>query len=309
MVNRSPAHRTGLPQRRVRPRRAHAFLAAGTVLVLAGCGAGSASDTSDTAANTTTADLFAPVGHVHGVGVDPAGGSVVVAGHYGLFALAPDGTLVPRQDPPETAGPDLMGFTVAGPRTFLASGHPAPDDAGTPNPVGLVRSTDAGTTWEPVSLQGQVDFHSLDAAGTSVVGLDATRGLLMVSSDGGRTWQERAALDALDIAVDPSDGTRVLATTENGVAASQDGGSTFRSVTGSPLLAFVSWAGDGAVYGIGPDGTVHASTDRGATWQRRAGTESPPQAITAEPGGRLTIVTNDGIHRSTDGGATLARIA
>lgn len=201
-----------------------------------------------------------------------------------------------------------MGFTVAGPGTFLASGHPAPDDTRTPNPVGLVRSVDGGATWEPVSLQGRVDFHALAAAGTTVVGLDATRGVLMTSADRGRTWQDRAELDALDVTVDPSDGSRVLATTENGVAASRDGGTSFDPVAGGPLLAFLSWAAADTVYGIGPDGTVHVSSDRGATWRQGAGTASPPQAVTAEPGGQLTVVTDDGVHRSGDGGATLQRI-
>ncbi|MFP5070855.1 F510_1955 family glycosylhydrolase [Pseudonocardia nantongensis] len=308
MLDRRPARRTNPKPRRSRSRPAYALLTAGIAVLLAGCGGPAQPATSPTAADTT-AGLFGPVGHVHGVGVDPADGSTVIAGHHGLFGLTPEGTLAPRQGSPQTGGPDLMGFTVAGPRTFLASGHPAPQDTSTPNPVGLVRSTDGGATWEPVSLHGEVDFHALDADGTSVVGLDATRGLLMTSSDSGRTWQERAPLSALDVALASGDGARILATTEDGVMASGDGGATFTSVAGSPLLAYLAWAGDGTVYGIGPDGTLHASTDRGATWQRRGGTASPPQAISAEPGGRLTVVTDDGVEHSTDGGATLQRLA
>ncbi|MEV1295926.1 F510_1955 family glycosylhydrolase [Pseudonocardia sp. NPDC049635] len=253
-------------------------------------------------------DLFEQVGHVHEVGIDPADGAILIAGHHGLFGLTPEGTLAPRQDSPPTGGPDLMGFTVAGPVTYLASGHPAPQDTSTPNPLGLVRSTNGGATWEPISLHGLVDFHALDVDGTVVIGLDATRGLLMTSDDSGRTWQERAPLEALDIALAPG-GAGILATTENGLMASSDGGTTLTTVTGSPPLAYLAWADDGTVYGIGPDGALHASTDRGATWQRRGGTASPPQAITAEPGGQLTVVTEHGVERSTDGGVTLRRLA
>lgn len=305
-----------LPARPAKPRpsgvgsrRARTLLVAATVLLVAGCGGAVPPEAPGGASGTGSSGLFDPVGHVHGAGVDPADGSVVIAGHYGLFSLTPDGRLAPRHGRAGAPGPDLMGFTVAGPGTFLASGHPAPDDARTPNPVGLVRSVDGGATWEPVSLQGRVDFHALAAAGTTVVGLDATRGVLMTSADGGRTWQDRAGLDALDVAVDPSDGSRVLATTEDGVAASRDGGTSFDPVAGGPLLAFLSWAADGTVYGVGPDGTVHVSTDRGATWQRGGATAGSPQAVTAQPGGRLTVVTEDGVHRSTDGGRTLQRIA
>lgn len=308
MIDRRPARRTKPNPRRTRSRPAYALLTAGITVLLAGCGGPAQPATSPTAADTT-ADLFEQVGHVHGVGVDPADGSIVIAGHHGLFGLTPEGTLAPRQDSPQTGGPDLMGFTVAGPAAYLASGHPAPQDTSTPNPLGLVRSTDGGATWEPVSLHGQVDFHALDVDGTAVVGLDATRGLLMTSSDSGRTWQERAPLAALDVALTPGDNAGILATTEDGVMASRDGGATFTTVAGSPLLAYLAWADDGTVYGIGPDGTLHASTDRGTTWQRRGGTASPPQAITAEPGGRLTVVTDDGVEHSTDGGATLQRLA
>lgn len=38
---------------------------------------------------------------------------------------------------------DLMGFTVAGPDRFLASGHPGPG-ADLPEPLGLVESRDGG---------------------------------------------------------------------------------------------------------------------------------------------------------------------
>ena len=307
MIARRSARRTNPYPRRTRSRPAYALLTAG-IAVLAGCGGPAQPGTSPTAAETTT-DRFEQVGHVHGVGVDPADGAIVIAGHHGLFGLTGEGTLAPRQDSPQTGGPDLMGFTVAGPAAYLASGHPAPQDTSTPNPLGLVRSTDGGATWEPISLHGQVDFHALDVDGPAVVGLDATRGLLMTSSDSGRTWQERAPLAALDVALAPGDSSQILATTENGVMASRDGGATFTPIAGSPLLAYLAWADADTVYGIGPDGTLHASTDQGATWQRRGATASPPQAITADPGGRLTVVTDDGVEQSTDGGATLQRLA
>ena len=239
--------------------------------------------------------------HVHGVGVDPADGTVYVASHDGLFRSGLDGLV-----PAGAAGRDLMGFTVAGPGRFLSSGHPAPDDT-LPQPIGLAESTDGGASWAPLSLTGEVDFHALEVTGGTVFGYDATNGLLRASVDGGRTWDDRAALEALDIAVDPSDGQRVLATAPGGVAVSTDGGRTFAAPVG-PQVAYVSWAPDGTVRGLDLGSTVHTSVDGGTTWTP-AGTVpgGRPQAVTATSGG-LLAATAGGVFRSVDGGATFAPI-
>ncbi len=173
--------------------------------------------------------------HVHGLGLDPTDGTVYVATHDGLFAAAAGEELAPVG----TAGRDLMGFTMAGPGTILSSGHPGPgEDAA--NPLGLVRSTDGGASYTTLSLAGEVDFHALDVSSGTVYGLDAGRQTLRASSDGGTTWQDRATLAALDIAVDPADVASVLATVQGGVAASRDGGRhlrrTHRARHGLPLL-------------------------------------------------------------------------
>ncbi|WP_348245882.1 WD40/YVTN/BNR-like repeat-containing protein, partial [Salmonella enterica] len=82
---------------------------------------------------------------------------------------------------------DTMGFAVVGPDRFIGSGHPELRDD-LPPLLGLISSSDAGRTWEPVSLLGEADFHALDADGARVVGYDASGGRLMRSDDGGRTW-------------------------------------------------------------------------------------------------------------------------
>jgi hypothetical protein len=56
---------------------------------------------------------------------------------------------------------DTMRFTVAGPDRFLGSGHPDfQKDPDLPPLLGLIKSEDAGQTWEPVSMLGEADFHS-----------------------------------------------------------------------------------------------------------------------------------------------------
>lgn len=58
--------------------------------------------------------------HVHGLGVNPADGALYAATHTGLFRLDDDGRVERIADRHQ----DTMGFTIAGPDRFLASGHP-----------------------------------------------------------------------------------------------------------------------------------------------------------------------------------------
>src|SRR3954471_10072526 len=90
------------------------------------------------------------IGHIHGLGVDPADGALYLAGHYGLFKV----TSVETAQRVAGRVQDHMGFTVIGPKTFLASGHPGEAAADTSPHLGLIRSTDAGATWKAVSEQG-----------------------------------------------------------------------------------------------------------------------------------------------------------
>ncbi|GAB7191696.1 hypothetical protein NUM3379_24040 [Kineococcus sp. NUM-3379] len=237
-----------------------------------------------------------PGSHVHGVGVNPGDGLVYLATHDGLFRY-------------EDAGPvrvggsdDLMGFTIAGPDHFYASGHPGPG-SDLPEPMGLVESTDAGRTWTPLSRQGRSDFHALTVSGAGVLGFDGT---LRASADG-RTWQEVAVPAApYSLAASP-EGTTVLATTEEGPLRSGDGGRSWAPVAGAPLLLLVDWASGGTVVGLTPQGVTAVSTDAGATWELRGSTGDRPQALGASGEGellRVDAVTTGALLTSTDGGRT-----
>ena len=266
-------------------------------LVLTGC----ASSAADAPPGGQPGPVGLPYAHVHGLGMDPADGAVYVATHDGLFRADAGG--LRRAD---TTGRDLMGFTVTGARTFLSSGHPGPGEQ-VANPLGLVQSTDAGTSWTTLGLSGEVDFHALEVSGGTVFGYDATHQVLRASDDGGRTWHARAALRALDIAADPANPAAVLATVAGGVAASRDGGRSFAAPTG-PQLAYLSWASDGTVYGLDLAGAVFLSGDRGAGWAPAGVVPGGgPQALTATDGA-LLAATAGGVYRSDDGGVTFASI-
>jgi len=131
--------------------------------------------------------------HVHGLGVDPADGTLYAGTNYGLIRIGEDGTAT------RVAGrvQDFMGFTVVGPEHYLASGHPGADQDGPAN-LGLIESTDGGQSWTSVSLEGEADFHVLEARHDLVYGYNA--GSIMVSEDG-VIWKKRGSLPLADFAV------------------------------------------------------------------------------------------------------------
>ncbi|WP_067179448.1 F510_1955 family glycosylhydrolase [Microtetraspora niveoalba] len=278
-------------------------LAAGALLLaagLTGCGSGEAP-----APGTTAAEAADPgVGHVHGLGVDPATGKVYVAGHFGLFTVEA-GKLVRVGD----RDADHMGFTVAGPGTFYASGHPSAEDvaAGQPPHLGLIRSADAGATWDQVALAGKADFHALQVAGARVYGYDAQTGQVW-RGDGGALTAE-ARLDLLDLAAGAGEPGTVYATTPDGVKVSTDAGRTFRPLKGAPLLSFLDVTDGGGLIGVAPDGRVQVTERGGGAWTARGRLPMQAVAFTAVSADRLLAASMDGsVYESTDGGATFATL-
>jgi hypothetical protein len=249
-------------------------------------------------------DVETGVVHVHGLGVDPADGVLYAATHSGLFRIPASG----RATRVANRAQDTMGFSVAGPGTFIGSGHPDPREGDVRPPLlGLIRSTDAGRTWERLSLHGAADFHSLVAAHGQVYGYDSTSGTFMVSSDL-RSWDRRAQLPLRDVAVDPAARDRVVATSRPGLVRSDDGGRTFAAVVGAPALVVLAWDDTAGLYGVDVDGTVHRSTDAARTWTTAGNVGGSPEALAVDTRQGTTTVyvatAERGILASTDGGAT-----
>ncbi|MEU3550862.1 F510_1955 family glycosylhydrolase [Streptomyces longwoodensis] len=233
--------------------------------------------------------------HIHGLGL--AGGQLYIATHEGVYSPGTNGKPVLVG----TSKDDFMGFTVARGTTFYASGHPSQGGN-----KGLIVSTDAGKTWSSLSLSGQSDFHALDYVDGSLYAYDATNGLLRTSRDG-RTWKSGATLQALDIAVNPSDPALVLATTEGGVARSTDGGRTFLR-SQPPVMTFLSWKAKDALYGIDISGGLNRSSDSGATWKKVSSVPGgQPQALTAVNAEHVLVASQKGVYESKDGGKTFTR--
>lgn len=110
-----------------------------------------------------------------------------------------------------------------------------------------------------------------------------------------------------DLAADPSDPARVLATTAEGVLRYRaDGGSGGR-LEGAPPLALLDWPTADLLVGITGDGVVHRSRDAGLTWQRLDGPPGALQALDVTPG-RWYVATDAGIFVSTDDGRSWQRL-
>ncbi|WP_157244960.1 F510_1955 family glycosylhydrolase [Nonomuraea typhae] len=243
-------------------------------------------------------------GHIHGLGVDPATGKTYVAGHYGLFTL--DGGKLRRVGDRDA---DHMGFTVAGPKTFYTSGHPAAGDiaAGRPPHLGLIRSADAGVTWQQVALAGEADFHALQVAGTTVYGYDSQSGQIWRGK--GADLTPMARLDLLDLAAGADQPERLYATTPEGVKVSTDSGKTFAAQKGAPLLSFLDVTGKGRLVGVAPDGRVHTSTDNASSWQPAGRLPMQAVAFTAVSADRLLAAGMDGtVYESTNAGKDFTKM-
>jgi photosystem II stability/assembly factor-like uncharacterized protein len=275
------------------PSRLLSGIAAATAtLVLAACGgAEPASDGDD--------HRFE---HVHGLGINPADGALYIATHDGVFRSPQGSESVERVG---EGAQDMMGFTVAGPDHFLASGHPGPGEPGPPN-LGLVASTDAGESWREVSLGGEADFHVLRFVHDRLYGYDATGGRLMVSEDRGASWSERRApAYVIDLAPDPDDPERIVASTERGLLLSDDDGRRWQPLGAGDRIGLVAWPREDRLYLIDAEGAVHASGEAGGRWQRVGSIGDQPAALIAASDRELLAALADGtVMRSTDGGAT-----
>lgn len=245
--------------------------------------------------------------HVHGLGINPADRSLLIATHTGLYRAGRDERKAVRVG---DLYQDTMGFSVVGPDRFIGSGHPDARDPNLPPLLGLIESDDAGRTWTPVSLLGDADFHVLRSQGRYVYGYDATNDRLLASTDEGQSWQELAKPEGaqiVDLAPDPAKPTRLVTSAGGGIAqgmyVSEDEGATWTRL--NDAVGLLAWPRPGRLYVADGEGNMFASDDGGRTLKRRGWSGGQPAALLAVGADELYVALHDGtVKRSTDGGVT-----
>ena len=279
--------------------------------LLAGCGdddSGGADAAAQLAVPWVDPDGEPP--YVGSLSVNPADDTLFMGTNTGLFQIPPDGG-TPKKVTGELSTPDGSGQVsealvarFTGPNQLIGSGHP-PSGSSLPDVLGLIRSEDAGKTWESVSELGTADFHALAQSGGLLVAPLYGQAQILVSRDEGKRFEPRVAPTALvDLAVDPADPKRWAATSEQGIFVSLDEGRTWRQRDPTPNVR-LAWPAPDELYRIDPGGPVKVSADGGENWDDRGSTGGEPQALTvAEDGTMYAAELRGNVHRSDDGGAT-----
>jgi len=263
---------------------------------------GSGDDASSVSPAPAPGDERGELEHIHGLGVDAGSGGLYVATHYGLFRAASGRTKLERMG---DSRQDIMGFSVVGSRRFIGSGHPDPGQDLPPN-LGLIESRDGGRSWKNISLLGEADFHVLRSKGRRVYGFNSATAKVMASDDGGRTWQQPTPPAAIfDLAIDPADSRRIVASTERGVFASPDGAKGWRPLL-DDVAGLLAWPARDSLFLIDGQGEVSRSRNAGRTFTAVGSLGAPPVAFVSA-GAALYAALGDGnVMRSGDAGATWA---
>jgi photosystem II stability/assembly factor-like uncharacterized protein len=163
---------------------------------------------------------------------------------------------------------------------------------------------------------GDVNLYALSYADPDHVWLTGEFGIVMASSDGGRTWQQqRSAVDTTLFGIHFADAQHGWAVgSDSVIVRTTDGGATWRTqqspMRERPLYDVFVTGRNGWI--VGEAGTVLKSTDGGANW----GTEPLPIQLAARwirsvwltPGGRGLAVGAEGLVFLLDG-AHLERLA
>ena len=300
------------------------------IAALAGCG-GDEPSAGDPPAPTPTASAAAeqtsePPGSPDSAGgapyigsltVDPGDGTLIAGTGLGLYRLERgakraepfDGALTTPSGSGAISPNLVLRFT--GPGELIGSGHPKEAGSGLPEDLGLIRSEDGGATWTSVSLLGEEDLHALDVRGDVIAGQPVEAARVLVSTDGGRSFEERTPPGApLDLDVDPKDPRRIAITTADGLFVSRDAGGTWRQRDVLTTETHLAWSPTGPLYRVDAGGIVQASEDGGASWQPAGNVGGPPTTVTADAEGRLyAALAGARIVRSSDGGKSFAELA
>ena len=281
-------------------------------LALAGCGSSDPPDVQPQQLSDRLVDFSQKPPWLNSLDVDETTGEFMLTTNKGFWRIDPKTDRVQQVKGTIEAGGkrDTVGtfleFESVGGGRLLGSGHP--DNEGTlPQFLGFIESTDNGKSWRVVSRLGEADLHKVVARHDRLYGFDAVLNALLISTDEGRTFEERFTPPGLiiDFVVDPEDPEYIVASGEEQLFKTEDAGKRWRQIdlgTGIRL----EWPEGGPIIRAEKDGTVSTSDDRGTTWTKAGEVPGEPYKFesTDDPQ-HLYLALSDGtIVETEDGGKT-----
>ena len=285
-------------------------LAALALVALAGCGGGSEDAGSPRAAGA--ASIVDPKGSlplVNSLEAEPGTGKLLVTTNRGFFRVDPEGgdpericAVVTAKERSVPVG-GFLEILPVGPTTLLGSGHP--DRGGAlPEFLGVMRSEDRGRTWSVIARLGEADLHRMVMKRGRLYAFDAVLGAVLVSGDGGRTFEERVAPPEpmVELEVDPGDPRRMLLASERTTFRSEDGGDSWRPLARSPGTR-LAWPAPDALYRADGTGAVSVSADGGDRWRPVGRIKGEPARLKALDARHLYVVLETGAILESDDGA------
>jgi photosystem II stability/assembly factor-like uncharacterized protein len=273
-----------------------------SALVVAGCG-----DDSGGSAGSRLVDPDQPP-LINSLEQDPGGEALLLTTNRGFFRIeggeaTPIRSEVETQDGSSPVG-KFLEVAQSEDGALLGSGHPDEKKRVAPF-LGLLRSDDGGRTWSVVSRYALADLHTIRTVDGGVYAYDVVLPAVIVSADGGRSWEERTAppgVRVTDFVVDPSDPDQFLATNKDAIFRSTDGGQSWTTAA-MANAARLEWPEPDTVYRADEDGNVYESTNHAATWDLIGRIDGSPRALKAVGPEEIYAALEDAtILHSTDGG-------
>ncbi len=269
------------------------------------------------------------LGRVNCIEFDPSNNKTVYIGSPGggIWKTTDFGvTWAPKFDKQPTLSTGDIAIDPTSTNTIYvatsdAFGYGSPFWGGTYS-VGVMKSTDGGTTWAMTGLSWTVGqnrtIRRLVISPTNPkVLMAATSNGLYRTADAGVTWTQIWATSTYDVEFQHNDGKIAYATTTK-VNKSTDAGVTFAALTascaGSRYNIEVSKSNPKVLYTLCTTGTVQKSTDAGATWST---TTAPgvtlygyyDNVLAVSPiSDKIVYVAGFNMRKSIDGGATWAAV-
>ena len=182
---------------------------------------------------------------------------------------------------------------------------------------GVFRTDDGGQNWASIYASSHSDHVAVSPATPDTAFISA--GVLLRTSDRGRTWKQVTPRSAEVLAIAPSDPKTLYAAFTSGMAKSTDGGDTWDGIGSGLDYNFYYYSGPGASsIAVDPSNAMNAltgidsgifkTTTGGAPW-RQVSPEALVPALTIDPSDFSTFFagkSTTGLLRSNDGGASWA---